>query len=173
MKAIWPAGRVTMPVTRWRVVCALADVMLTLVPTRRFSSVDLPTLGRPTIATAPARCVLTVSGASGKLIRLASGFLLCAAPAGALSLRTDAEIGDNALHLELLLVRFTSGGDHGILREGELVLLEVLLQERLGILAGGCGVDDIEQFTQQLARGGTRGLETAIEKYSPDYGFGR
>ena len=39
------------PVTRWRVVCAFFDVMLTRSPTRRLSSVDLPTFGRPAIAT--------------------------------------------------------------------------------------------------------------------------
>jgi hypothetical protein len=44
-------GVVTIPVTRWRVVCAFFDVMLTRSPTRRLSSVDLPTLGRPAIAT--------------------------------------------------------------------------------------------------------------------------
>jgi hypothetical protein len=42
---------VTMPVMRWRVVCAFFDVMLTRWPTTWFSSVDLPTLGRPAIAT--------------------------------------------------------------------------------------------------------------------------
>src|SRR5258705_4136222 len=106
MKAICPAGRVTMPVTRWRVVWALAEVMLTLVPTRRFSNVDLPTLGRPTIATAPARCAPAGSGAGGKLICLARGFLFGAAPAGALSLLADAELRGYTLHPEFLLVCF-------------------------------------------------------------------
>src|ERR1700682_2926311 len=44
-----------MPVMRWRVVCALRDVMLTFWPTSAFISVDLPTFGRPTIATMPQR----------------------------------------------------------------------------------------------------------------------
>src|ERR1700761_6196088 len=44
-----------MPVMRWRVVCALRDVILTFWPTSAFISVDLPTLGRPTIATMPQR----------------------------------------------------------------------------------------------------------------------
>jgi len=39
-----------MPVMRWRVVCGLRDVMLSFCPTSRLSSVDLPTLGRPTMA---------------------------------------------------------------------------------------------------------------------------
>jgi hypothetical protein len=44
-----------MPMMRARVVCGLRDVMLSLQPTSRLSSVDLPTFGRPTIATRPAR----------------------------------------------------------------------------------------------------------------------
>src|SRR5260370_17527074 len=44
-----------MPVMRWRVVCALRDVMLTFWPTSAFIKVDLPTFGRPTIATMPQR----------------------------------------------------------------------------------------------------------------------
>jgi hypothetical protein len=46
---------VLMPVMRWRVVCALRDVMLIFCPTSAFISVDLPTFGRPTIATMPQR----------------------------------------------------------------------------------------------------------------------
>jgi hypothetical protein len=44
-----------MPVMRWRVVCALREVMLIFCPTSALSSVDLPTLGRPTMATRPQR----------------------------------------------------------------------------------------------------------------------
>ena len=44
-----------MPITRRRVVCTLGETIETLVPTSRLSSVDLPTLGAPTIATKPAR----------------------------------------------------------------------------------------------------------------------
>jgi hypothetical protein len=47
-----------MPVMRWRVVCALLLVMLIFCPTRALSSVLLPTLGRPTMATRPQRCGL-------------------------------------------------------------------------------------------------------------------
>ena len=50
------APRVCMPVMRWRVVCALRDVILTFCPTSAFISVDLPTLGLPTMATNPQRC---------------------------------------------------------------------------------------------------------------------
>ena len=41
---------------RWRVVCAFLDVMLIFWPTSAFNKVDLPTLGRPTMAMRPQRC---------------------------------------------------------------------------------------------------------------------
>ena len=55
-KMNWLAPSVRMPVMRCRVVCALREVMLIFCPTRAFSSVLLPTLGRPTMATSPQRC---------------------------------------------------------------------------------------------------------------------
>ena len=57
---------VRMPVMRCRVVCALADVMLIFCPTSALSKVDLPTFGRPTMATSPQRCGCAAgSGRSG------------------------------------------------------------------------------------------------------------
>ncbi len=47
---------VRMPVMRWRVVCDLREVMDTFCPTSAFISVDLPTLGLPTMAIRPQRC---------------------------------------------------------------------------------------------------------------------
>src|SRR5512134_1812829 len=54
-----------MPRTRARVVCTFGETMLTLAPTRRFTSVDLPTLGEPRIATNPQRLALASCSASG------------------------------------------------------------------------------------------------------------
>src|ERR1043165_8146020 len=51
--AIWPRSSLRMPTMRLRVVCGLAETMETLRPRMRFSSVDLPALGRPTMATMP------------------------------------------------------------------------------------------------------------------------
>src|SRR5690606_19681089 len=48
-------SRVSTPLIRWRVVCALRETMDSLAPIRAFAKVDLPTLGRPTIATYPQR----------------------------------------------------------------------------------------------------------------------
>ncbi|CSB66088.1 Uncharacterised protein [Vibrio cholerae] len=38
---------------RWRVVCGLREVIEIFCPNRLLSRVDLPTFGRPTIATKP------------------------------------------------------------------------------------------------------------------------
>mmetsp|Transcript_6414 Transcript_6414/g.16362 ORF Transcript_6414/g.16362 Transcript_6414/m.16362 type:complete len:351 (-) Transcript_6414:671-1723(-) len=53
---IWKSSSDTMPRMRWRVVCGLCVTMLSLVPTSWFSSVLLPALGRPTMATYPLLC---------------------------------------------------------------------------------------------------------------------
>jgi len=50
-KTNWASSLVRMPVMRWRVVWALRETMEIFSPTRRLSRVDLPTLGRPTMAT--------------------------------------------------------------------------------------------------------------------------
>ena len=53
---------------RVRVVWGLSEVMATLVPTMRFTSVDFPTLGRPTKVTKPERisASLAAGGAGSK-----------------------------------------------------------------------------------------------------------
>src|SRR5258708_2432496 len=51
---IWPPGRLTTARIRLRVVCGLSETMATFWPTSVFTSVDLPTLGRPTTETNPA-----------------------------------------------------------------------------------------------------------------------
>ena len=47
------AGTSTTPAMRLRVVCGLAVTMATFSPVRAFSSVLLPALGRPRMATNP------------------------------------------------------------------------------------------------------------------------
>src|SRR3990172_12642358 len=54
-KIICEVSVVRMPVTRLRVVCGLGLTMATFSPRIWFSNVDLPTLGRPTIAMVPER----------------------------------------------------------------------------------------------------------------------
>src|SRR5258706_9624943 len=114
-----------MPVIRRRVVCGLLEVMLSLQPTRWFNSVDLPTLGRPTIATVPVRCASTISDMDCKLISLACGFLFGGTAADALSQGADAEFGDGAFDLELLFMRFATGGHYGVLRQRQPAALQI------------------------------------------------
>src|SRR6266702_434290 len=53
--AICIPGAVWTPRMRVRVVCGLGETMATFSPSTRLRRVDLPTLGRPTMATKPAR----------------------------------------------------------------------------------------------------------------------
>src|SRR5207248_2789773 len=55
-KAICARGRVTTPRIRDRVVCGLGETIATFCWTSLLRSVDLPTLGLPTMAAKPARC---------------------------------------------------------------------------------------------------------------------
>jgi hypothetical protein len=59
------SSTVRMPVMRWRVVCALCDVMLTFWPTSAFSSVDLPTFGPADDGQQPQRCAAASGAPSG------------------------------------------------------------------------------------------------------------
>ena len=52
-RTIWPSGRFKTARMRLRVVCGLSETIATFSPTSRLTSVDLPTLGRPTTATKP------------------------------------------------------------------------------------------------------------------------
>src|SRR2546427_4730960 len=55
IRTICACGRLMIPWMRLRVVCGLGDTMATFWPTSRFTSVDLPTLGSPTMAANPER----------------------------------------------------------------------------------------------------------------------
>src|SRR5438132_1239322 len=123
-----------MPMMRWRVVCGFRDVMLIFCPTRWLSSVDLPTFGRPTIATRPVRCTASLMRDRAR-IRRPCGFLLGAAAAQALALRADVELGYFARHLKNLLVRLAVHGDHRIARQRQLAALQMLLEQRFGVSA--------------------------------------
>ena len=59
------SGRFTTARTWVRVVCGLSDTMLTFWPTSAFSSVDLPTLGRPASVTKPERMARGSAGGRG------------------------------------------------------------------------------------------------------------
>src|SRR6267143_795165 len=69
-RATWASSRVITPRIRLRVVCGLGLTMASFWPTSRLSSVLLPTFGRPTMATNPARCGPggAACGNSGRLL---------------------------------------------------------------------------------------------------------
>src|SRR6202021_3541915 len=52
-RTIWASSRFRMPWMRLRGVWGLGETMATFWPTRVLTRVDLPALGRPTIATKP------------------------------------------------------------------------------------------------------------------------
>lgn len=58
-----------MPERRPRVVCGTGAVMAILWPTRRFTSADLPTLGRPARTTKPERCDRRCSPMTSAFVR--------------------------------------------------------------------------------------------------------
>ena len=55
---IWESGRCSTPRTSVRVVCGLSETIDTFVPRIELSSVDFPTLGRPTKVQNPERNVM-------------------------------------------------------------------------------------------------------------------
>src|SRR6185437_13104210 len=132
------AGSVRMPVIRWRVVCGFFDVMLMRAPTSAFSSVDLPTEGRPTIATWPARCAASSAIATRfrqQIERLCRGLLLGGTAACAGAARRDPEVGDPALDDECLRVRLAGRRDDLVDWLGQPPLVQRFLQPRFRILA--------------------------------------
>src|SRR5262245_55378168 len=109
MNTACPSGVLRIPTTRVRVVCGFGVTMATFVPTRAFSSVDFPTLGRPTMATVPARCAITLPPSSRALRvgpregrerlhrRRLLRRLLAVPHATPVHLPGDAQLGDEAL----------------------------------------------------------------------------
>src|SRR5258706_9916151 len=100
--------------------------MLTFCPTSRFSSVDLPTFGRPAIAINPVRCASVMDRQPAQYP--GGGFLLGGAAACAVPLPRDTQIGDLAGHHECLVVRLAAGVEHAVFRQTEVPALQVFLQ---------------------------------------------
>ncbi len=59
MSTNWASGRCTTPRRVVRVVLGCVETTVTFSPTMVFTSVDLPTLGRPVIVTNPERKAVT------------------------------------------------------------------------------------------------------------------
>src|SRR5580693_187809 len=100
MNCAWAVVR--MPRRRWRVVCGRREVMAIRAPTRALSSVDLPTLGLPTMATWPQRNApgAVHSGLAGLFIGLRRGGLLGGTTARAHALGRDVQRPDATDDLE-------------------------------------------------------------------------
>src|SRR6478736_6327493 len=110
--------------------------MDTFSPTSALSSVDLPTLGRPTSAAKPARNVGDGMLEScsvmrfQRLQRCLCGHLLGAPPARAFAFRLDAGVRYGAGDQESLFVRFARGAFHRVSRQALAVGLQAFLQPR-------------------------------------------
>src|SRR6185437_7447728 len=158
------SGSVRMPVIRWRVVWGLRDVMLTRAPISALSNVDLPTDGRPTIATCPQRCAIAVSAMRLGVDRALCGVLLGDAPARSRSGRDDAEAGNPAFDGKPLRVRIAARRDDRVLGHRQPARLQPFLQARLGILSEHRGVGVAQQIAIRRVDRAARGLVSAVEK---------
>ena len=124
-KAICTPGRLSMPSTRWRVVCGRDVTMESFSPTSALSSVDLPTLGRPTSAAKPARNVRRVASVPAPERFLQSynpnarnaacaASLLGTAPARPFALGLERGMRDDAGNQEGLRMRLAAGALDGV-----------------------------------------------------------
>src|SRR6185436_1843521 len=152
--AICTPGRLSTPSTRCRVVWGREVTMETFSPTSAFSSVDLPTLGRPTSAAKPARNA-AASDMTQRLQRRLCRHLLGAAAAAALAFGLDAGVGHNARHPEDLHVRLAAGALDGVHGQRMPIRLQEFLQARLGVFERGrfrqCRDARLEQRFDALA----------------------
>src|SRR5262245_43640379 len=105
MNTAWSLPRLSTPSTRCRVVCGLSVTMLSFSPTSAFSRVDLPTLGRPTIATKPQRPAAVSILLTGQYQEHGrSGFLFRSAAARSKTGRVGILLSNFAIDGERLLV---------------------------------------------------------------------
>ena len=175
------APRVRMPVMRCRVVCALLDVMLIFCPTRALSSVDLPTLGRPTMATRPHRCgsapigssirsaadCRLVAGAQG--VEHAARRLLLGHAARAAFARLDqVQRRHHALDLEGLRMRLAARRTDAVGRHRQAARLQPFLQLGLGVLGPARDVGGLDDLAEQALHERARGLQAAVEEGGAD-----
>src|SRR5688572_4598915 len=160
------AGSLRMPSTRQRVVCGLGVTMLTFLPTKALSSDDLPTFGRPTIATSPERSAVSGIGRSEgaeQAQQRGGRALLGLAPAAAGAVGGERRRAQRTAHAEGLLVVGALDRDHAVLGQAAALALQALLQAGLGVLED-VGVGQVRQARgevaqHQLARGADAGVE--------------
>ncbi|EDT03186.1 hypothetical protein BamIOP4010DRAFT_3320 [Burkholderia ambifaria IOP40-10] len=105
--------------------------------------------------------------------RLLRGSLLRCPPARAGARHLHVELRHRAFDLELLIVRRTMRRDDRVGRQRDLVALQVLLQQRLRVLAERARIDVVENRDIEALDDPLGGFEAAIEEYGPDDGFER
>ena len=159
-----------MPRTRWRVVCGRLEVIEILAPTSALTSVDLPTLGRPTIAIWPQRNALAAvgSGARCLFIRLRRGGLLRGPPARPRSDRRDIQRRDATDHLEYLQMRLAADFDDRVFRHRQPPALQPFLEPRLGILGDRLRIGLGDVVGVKALDRGMGGSVTGVEKDCPE-----
>src|SRR5262245_22798045 len=138
--------------------------MLMRSPTSAFSSVDLPTDGRPTIATWPQRKPSPRSSATHSPrddLRMGARrrFLLRGAAARTAALRDDSDRGNPAFDGERLRMRLPRRADDCVLGHRQLACLKPFLQLRLRILAERFRIDVAQQVAERPLDEGPRGAE--------------
>jgi hypothetical protein len=89
--------------------------------------------------------------------------LLTSATTTARAEHLDVELGHQAFDLEFLIVCGAVRSDHVVLRQRDLLALQVFLQQRFRILAQRFRVDSIENRDVQRTDHVTRNVETAIQ----------
>src|ERR1044071_796218 len=170
----WQPGCVTMPVTRWRVVCGLRETIESFWPTRRFSRLDLPVFGRPASPIVPQRWVISPSFRGGSIspVSLLQSFQhsLCGLLLGALARgsgpeHAQLELRNVALHLEGLLVRLALHRDDAVLRQPPVPSLQDLLQAGLGVLGRPLRIEALDQRTEGGEHRFARLSVAAIEEH--------
>src|SRR5690554_4130521 len=137
----WQVPAVLMPIMLCLVVCGLREVIASFCPRIWFIRVDLPTLGRPTTATKPARCsvcsvicitIINAKGGQG----CCGSHLFGNAAAGSAAFGSAAEQANLALHMKSTAMWLALNINHFVVWQLDTTRLQKLLQPGFGILVG-------------------------------------
>src|SRR5690606_15236033 len=174
-KTAWSPSRLRTPRILCRVVCGFGLTMLIFSPTSALSSVDLPTFGRPTIATYPQRLSPPYSGlVTGELREHRRRGILLGEPTAAASPdRFDVESVHSTEHREHLLVIAPLDVRDRVGRQRETAALQPFLQPRLRVLELCRRGQALEPRREQPVDEPLGDLAAAVEQHGPDHRFDR
>src|SRR5581483_2405629 len=156
------------PWMRLRVVCGLCETIATFCPISALSSDDLPTLGRPTMATMPLRI-----GVLQQHQQFLGRRLLRRATAGAVRIGRQRRVAQHAAHMEFAPMRGTGFGEHLVQRQRTALPLQEFLQARLGVLERLSLGQLRERGAIQVQASLARRVEAAVEIDRADQRFER